>query len=81
MYENMTVLSNREYADLIIKAHKYEEMEKHDVKELILKASKYDELRKNALECSYISYDDRRIFGITKEEHEAYHKALEEEEE
>ena len=28
MYENMTVLTNKEYADLVIKAHKYEQLRK-----------------------------------------------------
>ena len=26
MYENMTVLSNEEYAELVIKAHKYDQL-------------------------------------------------------
>lgn len=29
MYENMTVISNREYAELVIKAHKYELLRKN----------------------------------------------------
>lgn len=70
MYENMTVLSNREYADLIIKAHKYEEMEKHDVKELVLKASKYDALYKMALESSFLTDKEKLIYGIDKTEAE-----------
>ena len=28
MYENMTVLTNKEYAELVIKAHKYEQLRK-----------------------------------------------------
>lgn len=28
MYENMTVLTNKEYAELVIKAHKYDQLRK-----------------------------------------------------
>ena len=32
MYENMTVLPNNEYAELVIKAHKYEQLREQAVK-------------------------------------------------
>lgn len=32
MYENMTVLSNQEYAELVIKAHKYDLLKEKAVK-------------------------------------------------
>lgn len=32
MYENMTVLPNKEYAELVIKAHKYEQLREQAVK-------------------------------------------------
>lgn len=32
MYENMTVLSNKEYAELVIKAHKYDQLREQAVK-------------------------------------------------
>lgn len=31
MYENMTVLTNKEYAELVVKAHKYEMLRKNAV--------------------------------------------------
>ena len=31
MYENMTVLTNKEYAELIIKAHKYDQLRQRAV--------------------------------------------------
>lgn len=31
MYENMTVLTNKEYADLVIKAHKYDQLRQRAV--------------------------------------------------
>ena len=32
MYENMTVLPNKEYAELVIKAHKYDQLREQAVK-------------------------------------------------
>lgn len=32
MYENMTVLPNNEYAELVIKAHKYEQLREQVIK-------------------------------------------------
>lgn len=32
MYENMTVLPNKEYAELVIKAHKYDQLREQVVK-------------------------------------------------
>ena len=32
MYENMTVLPNNEYAELVIKAHKYEQLREQMIK-------------------------------------------------
>lgn len=32
MYENMTVLTNKEYAELVIKAHKYEQLREQVLK-------------------------------------------------
>ena len=34
MYEDMTVLPNRQYAELVIKAHKYEQLRAQAVKSL-----------------------------------------------
>lgn len=36
MYENMTVLPNNEYAELVIKAHKYEQL-----REQVIKSTSY----------------------------------------
>ena len=36
MYENVTVLTNKEYADLIIKAHKYDLLRKRAVESTYL---------------------------------------------
>ena len=70
----MTVLTNKEYAELVIKAHKYDEMDKPEYKELVEKATKYDKLREQTLRCSYISSSDKELFGITDEEIEAYRR-------
>lgn len=74
MYENTTVLSNKEYAVLVIKAHKYDEMEKLDYKELIEKAHAYDQLRLETLGSSYVTSRDKAIFKITDEEIKAHRK-------
>lgn len=72
MYENMTVLTNKEYAELIIKANKYDEMDKPDYKELVRKAQVYDELREEALYSRYTTSSEKRRFNITAEEYEAH---------
>lgn len=74
MYENMTVLTTKEYAELVIKAHKYEEMDKKDYKEIAGKAKIYDILRAEALCSPYITSHDKILFGITDAEIETYKK-------
>lgn len=72
MYAGTSIITNSEYAELAIKANKYDEMQEQNYKEIVEKAKIYDILRADVLDSSYISISDRQLFGITDEEIQAH---------